>query len=1059
MKSSSTTFGRILVLILFLGLALGFHQALLAQGSHRDYEANEANTVVSPSFIEGLKFRDINFSRGGRSTAVAGVPGNPLVYYFGSTGGGVWKTEDAGNNWKNISDGFFGVGAIGSIAVADSDPNVVYVGTGSACPRGNISVGDGIYKSTDAGKTWKHIGLRQAGQIGCIRVHPNNPDLVYVAALGHIFGPNEERGVFRSKDGGGTWEKIFYINEETGINEIAMDTTNPRHLYAAAWRVERKPWALLSGNEDGGIFKSTDGGDSWNKLEGGLPTGLVGKIAVTVSPANSNRVWALIEAEGERGGVFRSDDAGEKWTRINGEAKLRQRPWYYLHIFADPRDENTVYALNTGFYKSIDGGKTFPIQSRVPHGDNHDLWINPNDPKVMINANDGGANVSFDGGESWSWQMNQPTAEIYRVFVDNQWPYRVYGPQQDNSTISVPSHGMVAWNRMPPEWYDVGGCESGHIAFDPDNPDVTYAGCYGGNISRVDRSTSESRAVLAYPQLQLGAAPRDLKYRFQWNAPIRVSPHDPTVVYHASQKLLRSKDAGQSWEELSPDLTTNNPETQDYTGGPISHDSTGVEVYNTIFAFEESPHQAGLFWTGSDDGKVQISRDTGANWTDITPKDMPEGGTVNVIELSAHDAGRAFIAVYKYRENDFHPYIFRTNDYGQSWDLLTNGTNGIPATNFTRAIREDPDKKGLLYAGTEFGLYVSFDDGAHWQSFQSNMPITPITDLRVHRKDLVISTQGRAFWILDDVTPLHQVTEEVTKADAWLFEPRAAYRGVSRGAGINYHFTKLPEKEVTLEILDVNDKVLRTFKGTPGEAPEPENPMARFFGFGRGSDKIPVKEGLNTFTWNLRLKSPEVPKGVVHWGGMRGPTVVPGNYKVRLSSGDWSETRALKVESNPNYPTTVAQYQEQLDFVTEVGAKVEELFDGLTKLRDVKTQAKGMVERLKKAEMEDEEVAEAAKELDKKLTDIEVKLTQVESKSGQDPINFPPQIDNQFTTLYSYVSGNDYQPTAGARARFEDLKPQLAELMSQLNQILGTDVAAFNTLVSSKNVPPVVIAK
>ncbi|HXV61281.1 MAG TPA: glycosyl hydrolase, partial [Vicinamibacteria bacterium] len=563
---------------------------VLAQGSYRDYEVNEANVTVDPTLFEAMKYRGVEFSRGGRSTAVTGVPGQPLVYYFGGTGGGVFKTSDAGNTWKNVTDGFLGVGSVGAIAVAPSDPNVIYVGTGSACPRGNISVGDGVYKSTDAGKTWKHIGLGDAGQIGKIRVHPTDPDRVYVAALGHIFGPNEERGVFRSTDGGASWEKVLFISDRTGVVDLSMSSSNPRILFAGAWRAERKPWTMISGSEDGGIYRSTDGGDNWTKLEGGLPQGLVGKTSVSVSPANGNRVWVLLEAEGEKGGVYRSDDGGDSWTRINGEANLRQRPWYYIHIFADPKDENTVYALNTGFYKSIDGGKSFGQRIEVPHGDNHDLWINPENPLTMINANDGGANVSFDGGESWSQQYNQPTSEIYRVFVDEQWPYRLYGSQQDNSTISVPNRGGSGFREVVPDWYSVGGCESGHIAVDPRDPDIIYAGCYGGSITRVNRKTGETRQILHYPQLQLGQAARDLKYRFQWNAPIRLSPHDPDILYHASQVVHMSRDHGQSWTVISPDLTTDNAEHQDYAGGPITHDSTGVEVYNTVFALEESPH-------------------------------------------------------------------------------------------------------------------------------------------------------------------------------------------------------------------------------------------------------------------------------------------------------------------------------------------------------------------------------------------------------------------------------------------------------------------------------------
>ena len=1049
--------------LVFLTLCALVASAALAaaQGSHNDYEENAENVQVDHALFEGMEFRAVGFSRGGRSTAATGVSGQPLVYYFGGTGGGVFKTSDAGNNWTNVTDGFLGVGSVGAIAVAPSDPNVVYVGTGSACPRGNISSGDGVYRSTDAGKTWKHIGLRDAGQVGKIRIHPDDPDHVYVAVLGHMFGPNEERGVFRSTDGGETWEKVLFIDDRTGVVDLSMDANNPRILYAGAWAAERKPWSLISGSEAGGIYRSTDGGDNWDHLKGGLPEGMIGKTSVAVSPANSDRVWVLLEAEGEKGGVYRSDDGGDSWTRINGDASLRQRPWYYIHIYADPKDENTVYALNTAFYKSIDGGKTFDQRIRVPHGDNHDLWLNPDNPKNIINANDGGANVSFDGGGSWSTQRNQETSEIYRVFVDEQWPYRIYGSQQDNSTISVPSRGSTGFGQVVPDWYSVGGCESGHIAVDPRDPDIIYAGCYGGSISRVNRKTGEYRQILAYPQLQLGAAARDLSYRFQWNAPIRLSPHDPDILYHASQVVHMSRDHGQSWSVISPDLTSNNPEHQDYAGGPITHDSTGVEVYNTVFAFEESPHTPGELWAGSDDGRVHISRDRGGSWEEITPDGMPEGGTVNVVELSSHAPGRAFIAVYRYREDDFAPYIFRTNDYGKNWDLLTDGTNGIPSTHFTRAIREDPDRKGLLYAGTEFGLYLSVDDGAHWQRFQLNLPVTPVTDLRVHRKDLVVSTQGRSFWVLDNVSPLHQITDEVESADMWLYAPRTAYRGGFLGAAtIDYYLKDAPpeEEELTLEVLDSNDNVIQSFKGKAGDKAPSEGGgfFARLFG-GRNTP-LPVKKGLNRFSWSLREKGPEIPKGVVHWGGTPGMQVVPGTYQVRLSASEWTETRPLEVILNPNISTTVAELEEQHKLATEVAAAIESLFGTLGDLRDVKAQSKEIVARMKKAGEENEEIADAAKALDEKLTEIEEQITQVKSKSGQDPINFPPMIDNQLTTLYSYVVMADYPPTAGAYERFDDLKPDLASLKAQFDEVVAGDLMAFNQIVAGLNLPPVILA-
>jgi len=1052
---------RHLLVIALLAVVLSIPQLAQAQGSRRDLDKDDtSNVTIEAAKFAGLNYRSSGFSRGGRSTAVTGVEGDPLTYYFGGTGGGVWKTRDAGNNWMPITDGQLGVGSIGSIKVAPSDPNVIYVGTGEGCPRGNVSPGDGMYRTTDGGETWTSIGLRHAGQIPKLAVHPTNPDLVYVAALGHIFGPNEERGIFRSKDGGSNWEKVLYIDEETGFYQIAMDVNNPRVLYASGWRAERKPWSLISGNDKGGIWKTTDGGDTWDQLGGGLPTGMLGKIDITVSPADSNRVWALIEAAGERGGVYRSDNAGTSWERINGDANLRQRPWYYIHIYADPQNPNTVYALNTGFYKSIDGGKTWDISIQVPHGDNHDLWINPDNPQNMINANDGGANVSFNGGGSWSWQMNQPTAQMYRVFVDDDWPYRIYGSQQDNSTISVPSAGGGGFGfGFPPDWYSVGGCESGHIAIDPRDNQIVYAGCYGGSITRVDRNKGTSREILAYPQLQLGAAPADLKFRFQWNAPIRISPHDPDTVYHTSQVIHKTTNAGQTWTAISPDLTTDDPETQDYAGGPISHDSTGVEVYNTIFAFEESPHTQGLMWTGSDDGKINLSRDGGANWTDITPADMPRGGTVNVIDLSAHDPGRAHVAVYKYRENDFNPYIFQTNDYGANWKLLTDGTNGIPSTNFVRAVREDPERQGLLFAGTEFGMYVSFDDGAHWQDFQMNLPVVPVTDMQIKRGDLVLATQGRGFWIMDDITVLRQVAADTT---AELYQPRMAYRGGLGPARIHFYFDEAPEDEVTLTIMSPTGDTIREVKGKVGDAP-PAAAGGGFFAqlFGGGGDNLQVKQGLNTFTWALNEEAPNVPSDVILWGFAPGRTVPPGDYTARLSAGDWSDETTLTVGLNPKIDQTIAGAQEQYDLLGVVGDMINEMYAGLADLREVKKQSTDVVGRLEAAGADTEDVAAAAEAMNAKLTTVEERITQVKSKSGQDPINFPPQIDNHIVTLYGYVlggfGGGDDRPTDAAYDRLEDLKPKLASLMAELNAVLESDLPAFNAMVAGKDLPAVVI--
>ena len=1041
MCSSRKVSLAVVACVLLVGAVPGAPRTLLAQQA-----VEGSNIVVPEALFDSLEFRQLDFSRGGRSTAVVGVPDEPLTYYFGSTGGGVWKTDDAGMTWEPVSDGFFEAGSIGAIAVADSDPNVVYVGTGSACPRGNVSPGIGMYRSTDAGKSWTHVGLRNAGQIGKIRVHPKDHNLVYVAVLGNLFGPTPERGVFRSRDGGATWEHVLAVSDETGAVDLSMDPANPRVLYAGMWAVARRPWTIDSGSLDGGIYKTTDGGDSWTRLEGGLPTNvMVGKTAVTVSPADPTRVWALIEAADDQGGVYRSDDAGDTWTRINDDRFLLQRAWYYIHMYADPVDADTVYALNTGFYKSTDGGRTYE-RIRVPHGDNHDLWINPHDPDVMINANDGGANVSFTAGRSWSTQGNQPTAEVYRVTVDDAFPYRVYGAQQDNSTASIASVGSG-------DFYSVGGGESGHIAVDPRGWSVVYAGSYGGTITRMDTRTRLRESIRAYPDLQTGQRAADMKYRFQWNAPIRISPHNPNVVYHTSQVVHRTRDAGQSWDVISPDLTRNDPSKQDYSGeNGITRDNTGIEVYGTIFALEESPHTAGLLWAGSDDGLVHLSRNAGANWVDITPAGMPDFGVVNVIDLSAHDAGRAHIAVYRYRQNDFAPYIFRTNDYGESWERLTDGQNGIPADHFVRVVREDPDRRGLLYAGTEFGLYVSFDDGAHWQPLQLNLPVTPVTDLAIHHQNLIVSTQGRAFWSLDDLTMLHELDGRMTAASPHLFTPHDVYRsGAGTTAAIYFYLDELPDDPVTIDILDAQDERVMRITGSGSESAEPE---------GGGSDHVTVKAGLNRVTWNGRYaRLFEIPEGIVMWGQSQGaPRILPGTYTVEVSAAGWSERRSFEVKPDPRVDTTPAGYEEQLALAKTIGLRIADLYAELLRLREVKQQATEIGERMVRAGYGDD-VAEAAASLNERLEAIEGELTQLEGEGGQDALNFPGRLDNQFVVLYRNVAETDRRPSEGVRDRFEDIRPGLAELLGQVRITLDTELPQFNDLVRSKGVAPIIIKR
>jgi photosystem II stability/assembly factor-like uncharacterized protein len=1032
------------------------------------------NVTVDPAFFTGLQFRNLTvFSRGGRSTAVAGVVGNEQLYYMGSTGGGVWKTTDAGTTWTNISDGFFEAGSIGAVTVSESNPNVIYVGTGSACPRGNVSSGVGVYKSTDAGATWQHIGLRDSKHIGRIMIHPTNPDLVYVAVLGNVFGASKERGVYRSRDGGRTWQQVHFVSDRTGAVDISMDMKNPDVLYAAMWTVERKPWTINSGGTEGGLFKTTNGGDTWQKLGGGLPSNvMVGKIGVSVSRANPQRVYAQVEAAQDQGGVYRSDDAGATWTRTFTGRNLQQRAFYYTHVYADPVDADTVYALNVGNFKSTDGGKTFGSAGIQSHSDYHDLWINPKNNKAMVVANDGGGTVSTTG-TSWTGQNNQPTSEIYRLTVDTRSPYWVYGAQQDNSTIAVPSQG----SDTP---YQVGGGESGYIAVDPRDYNIIWAGNYGGTMSRLDRKFNTVDNVKTYADMQTGQRASDMKYRVQWNAPIKISPHNPDVVYTTSQHVHRTRNGGLDWEVISRDLTRNDKTKQNYSGGEgITRDMSGVEVYGTVFAFEESPHRAGLLWAGSDDGLVHISRDNGKTWDNITPAGMPEG-CVNVIDLSAHDPGRAHIAVYRYRQGDFAPYIYQTSDYGKSWRRIADGKNGIPAGHFARAIAEDPVRRGLLFAGTEYGLYVSFDDGAHWQSFQLNLPVTPVTNLLFYRDDLIMTTQGRGFWILDNVSVTRSLRPGMQNPQALLFKPEDGYRaGGPQPPTFYYWFREQPTSPVTLEVTDPAGAVVYTATSQPGTAPAAAPPAADPAG-GRGgrgggggggggrgggggaaaaSGTVSAVKGLNRATWtNMRYPAPyTMPPRIVMWGGGggAGPKMAPGNYTVKLTSGSWSASETFRLRTDPRFQPemTPAEGAEQLRLAREIGGEVKDLYDNLLRIRDVKSQADKIAETAGAGSP----IGAAAKTLRARLEAVEGDMTQLQGEGGQDALNFPGRMDNQLTALYGAIIGPERRMGTPVLDRYKDLKPQSDALKKRWTDALKTEVAAFNAVATKVGLGPIVV--
>ncbi|HEX5501809.1 MAG TPA: glycosyl hydrolase [Thermomicrobiales bacterium] len=1053
---------------------------------------------VDEAALRALEWRLIGPFRGGRVIAVAGHPTEPATFYMGSTGGGVWKTSDAGAYWENISDGFFKRASVGAIAVAEADPNVIYVGMGESTIRSNVSHGDGVYKSTDGGRTWAQCGLAATRNIGKVRVHPQNPELVYVAALGHAHGPNPERGVYRSRDGGATWELVLYRGPEAGAVDLSMDPTNPRVLYAACWEGVHRAHELVSGGPGSGVFRSTDGGDTWEELsrKPAWPEGLLGRIGVAASGARPGRVWALVEATD--GAVLRSDDYGETWQRVNEEGEVRQRPWYYMHIFADPVDPETVWVLNLNCWKSTDGGKTF---AQVPgtHGDYHDLWIDPRDTRRVIQGHDGGATVTFNGGESWTTTYNQPTVEFYHVAADDQVPYRVYGAQQDNSTVSVASRSNLAAITQG-DTYEVGGGESGYIVVKPGDPNIVFAGNFAGVITRYDHRTGQRQNIAAWPEESAGWGARDVKYRFQWTFPIVLSPHDPSVLYITSQHVHRSADEGHSWAVISPDLTRNDPEKQQPSGGPITVDSNGMDYYCTIFAFAESPVQAGVLWAGSDDGLVHVSRDGGKSWDDVTPPDLPTWSLVSIIEPSPFDAGAAYVAIDRHRHDDFAPYLYKTADYGRTWTKIVAG---IPADEFARVVRADPARRGLLYAGTEAGLYVSLDDGAHWQPFRQNLPVVPVHDLIVKDGDLVAATHGRSFWILDDLTPLHAVTPEALAADFHLFAPRPAIRyragrgfgkaggpgksylpvgtttftsreaagpdGEKRqklldagqnppdGAVISYYLKERPASAVTLSFLDADGNEIKTFRSKP-EGEELATEEQRRKETGTAEEPWVSKEaGLNRFVWNMRYPDARnFQNAIYRSSGVTGPLAPPGAYQVRMTAGNRSWTQPLGLRKDPRAAVSDDDLRAQFALLLRIRDKLSETNDAIGHIRALRGQIEGWEER-SRGRAGGEAIAAAGQALKDGLATIEEELVQTRWKSSRDALTAPSKLNVKLATLLGVVGGADAAPTEQAAAVFASVAERVDAQLARLAELIEREAPRFNALVREQDLPALTV--
>ena len=1017
--------------------------------------------ISTEQLYESLEWKFAGPYRGGRSTAVSGVISKPYTFYMGTTGGGVWKTTDAGNNWKNISDGQITVGSIGAISVSESDENVIYVGTGSADPRGNISIGNGIYKSVDSGENWEFIGLPKAGLIGKIEIHPRNSDIVYVAALGNIFGPNAERGVYKTIDGGKNWEKVYFISNKTGARDVEINPDNENEILASFWTVQRKPWTLVDGSDEGGVFMSKDAGKSWKKLTEGLPKGLTGKIQVEYSPANSSRLWAMIQAQKEEeGGLYRSDDGGKSWNRINRDHKLRQRGWYYSHINADPVNENIIYASNTGFYKSVDGGKTFDERLYTQHGDNHGVWINPNDNKIMINCNDGGANVSLNGGETWSTQLNQPTPEFYRLTVDNQFPFRMYAGQQDNSTISVPSRGLPALTPFQ-NWFNAGGTECSDIAVHPTDPNIIYSTGYSGEFTYKNLTTGEEYQRTPYVHLTEGTRQDDLKYRFQWNYPVFVSKYNPDNVYVGSNVVHVTSDKAVNWDIISPDLTrqllNEDEEKADIPGGPIQNDATGVEVYSSIFALEESPHNEGEIWVGSDDGLIHITRDGGKSWVNITPeKIIPYQGTINKIELSSHEPGRAIVAVYNYRNNDFNPYIIVTNDYGESWKIISKN-NGIPSDHFVRTVAEDPERKGLLYAGTEFGAYVSFNDGKSWNSLQMNLPHVPITDMEVTQNDLAISTQGRGFWILDKINVLQDI--HLIDDKPLLFTPEPALRtnlgGGRRSGGIRFENDisfYLPRDynvdEIELFIKDPSGNIVVNFQERTS------------YLFDVDYDEEKVYAGTHTIYWDLEHEEPKIQKDFIsmYYSASRGngPLAVPGTYTVELNVQGEVYSKPLEVRMDPRWKISAQDLEMQFNVSSEVVGLINESQEKLSEMRGIVSQITKFIS-LTEGKDYHSEVKDLGNSIIESIKNVENNLYQDKIETSQDEINYPRKWTNHITHLYDRLTTDDQAPNDGMLDRVQELKSDYERYINPYQEIVSVDVPNFTKYLREKGAMGIIL--